>query len=51
MELPRRSALDLPTEHLGVEPGRGLGIVTRQIHEDQGVRLHGRERSIDGLMV
>ena len=52
MELARRSPLDLPSEDLGVEPPAGLGIVARQIDEDQRVRLgHERERSIVGLMV
>src|SRR4051812_14807657 len=51
VELARRPTLYLPTEHLRIEPARRFGIVTREINEDQGVRLHGSERSIVGLMV
>src|SRR3954462_2763317 len=51
VELARRATLDLPPEHLGIEPARRLWIVTRQIHEDPGVRLHGGDSSIVGLLV
>ena len=35
VELAGRPPFDLPSEHLGVEPPGGLGIVARQIDEDQ----------------